>query len=352
MSDPSVVQVEPTLTRQDFLSEAEPRWCAGCGCHAIFKAWTNVLPKLGYPKEEFCVISGIGCSSRLPYYADTYAMHSIHGRAPAVAMGVKLANPNLSVWVVTGDGDALSIGGNHFIHLMRRNPDINVMLFNNQIYGLTKGQTSPTSPAGTITKTSPLGSIEAPFHPCSMAIASGATFVARVADRDMKMMEEVMFAAAKHDGVSFIEILENCVIFNDGVYAPLTDKKTRDDTTLVLEHGKPLIFGKNRDKGIRLNGADMEIVKIGEHGIIEEDLLVHDVYNPSSTLAYLLSQFQHPEAPVPLGIFRSVDTPTFEIEVRAQEKLAEETQGEPDLKKLLNSGDIWIVEEDGRSHSA
>ena len=351
MSSLPVEQIETTLTRQDFLSDIEPRWCAGCGCHAIFKAWTNVLPKLGYPKEEFVVISGIGCSSRLPYYADTYGVHSIHGRAPAVALGAKLANPNLSVWVVTGDGDGLSIGGNHFIHLMRRNPDINVMLFNNQIYGLTKGQASPTSPSGTQTKTSPLGTIEAPFHPCSMAIASGATFVARVADRDVKMMEEVMYHAARHDGVSFIEILENCMIFNDGVYTPLTDKKTKDDTTLVLEHGKPLIFGKNRDKGILLHGADMRIVKLSESGFSESDLLVHDVYNPSSTLAYLLSQFQYPDAPVPLGIFRSVDAPTYEIEVRAQEKLAEETHGAPDLEKLLYSGDMWIVDEDGRSHS-
>lgn len=351
MSSLPVEQLETNLTRQDFLSDIEPRWCAGCGCHAIFKAWTNVLPKLGYPKEEFVVVSGIGCSSRLPYYAGTYGVHSIHGRAPAVALGVKLANPNLSVWVITGDGDGLSIGGNHFIHLMRRNPDINVMLFNNQIYGLTKGQASPTSPTGTMTKTSPMGTIEAPFHPCSMAIASGATFVARVSDRDVKMMEEVMYAAARHDGVSFIEILENCMIFNDGVYTPLTDKKTRDDTTLLLEHGKPLVFGKNRDKGILLHGADMRIVKLGDGSFSESDLLVHDVYNPSSTLAYLLSQFQYPEAPVPLGIFRSVDAPTFEIEVRAQEKRAEEKLGAPDLKKLLFSGDMWVVEEDGRAHS-
>jgi 2-oxoglutarate/2-oxoacid ferredoxin oxidoreductase subunit beta len=349
MNNTIVLQPERALTRQDFLSDTEPRWCAGCGCHAIFKAWTNVLPKLGYPKEDFALISGIGCSSRLPYYADTYGMHSIHGRAPTIAMGVKLANPNLSVWVVTGDGDALSIGGNHFIHLMRRNPDINVMLFNNQIYGLTKGQTSPTSPAGTKTKTSPFGSVEAPFHPCSMAIASGATFVARVADRDMKMMEEVMYAAARHNGISFIEILENCMIFNDGVFSPLTDKKTRDDTTLVLEHGKPLIFGKNRDKGIRLKDAEMEIVTLGQNGVTEKDVLIHDITRSSTTMAFLLSQFEYPNEPVPLGIFRSVDRPTFEQEVRGQEKFAEEKLGKPSLENLLKSGDTWEVDEQGHT---
>jgi 2-oxoglutarate ferredoxin oxidoreductase subunit beta len=274
-------------------------------------------------------------------------MHSIHGRAPTIATGVKLANPNLSVWIVTGDGDALSIGGNHFIHLMRRNPDINVMLFNNQIYGLTKGQTSPTSPSGTKTKTSPLGSIEAPFRPCSMAIAAGATFVARVTDRDMHMMEEVMIAAAKHDGISFIEILENCMIFNDGIYTPLTEKDQKEDNTLILEHGKPLIFGKERDKGIRLTKAQMEIVKIGEDGVTEDELLVHDMHNPSSTLAYLLSQFEYPYAPVPLGVFRSVERPTYEHEVRDQEARAEDAKGAPDLTRLLHSGDVWEVSGNG-----
>ncbi|HNB54584.1 MAG TPA: 2-oxoacid:ferredoxin oxidoreductase subunit beta, partial [Anaerolineales bacterium] len=265
------------LTRQDFVSDQEVRWCPGCGDYAILAQMQKVLPDIGVPKENIVFISGIGCSSRFPYYMNTYGIHSIHGRAPTLASGLKAANPDLSVWVITGDGDALSIGGNHLIHAIRRNIDIKIILFNNRIYGLTKGQYSPTSLQGAKTKSSPVGSIEQPLNPLSLALASEATFVARSADVYGKHLQDVLMAAAEHKGTAFVEVLQNCLIFNDGAWNHLTDRAIKDENVLSLEHGKPLIFGKNLDKGIRMNGMTPEVVNLAD-GFTEEDLLVHDAH--------------------------------------------------------------------------
>ncbi|OFZ13234.1 MAG: 2-oxoacid:ferredoxin oxidoreductase subunit beta, partial [Bdellovibrionales bacterium RBG_16_40_8] len=268
----------PAYTRKDFLA-AEPRWCLGCGDYAALNALTRVFLSSGTLRENFAIISGIGCSSRLPYYSNTYGFHTIHGRAPSVAMGLKMTNPDLNVWVVTGDGDGLSIGGNHFIHTMRRNPNIKVIIFNNQIYGLTKGQTSPTSPLGSKTKSTPAGSFDRPMHPLTVALGAGATFVAQVPDTDNELLFNVLNAANKHKGVALIEILINCVIFNDGAFSCFTDKATRPDTTVKLEAGKPLLFGANMDKGIRMKSDRPEIVKVGEGGVPVSEILVHDPAN-------------------------------------------------------------------------
>jgi 2-oxoglutarate ferredoxin oxidoreductase subunit beta len=298
----------PMYTRKDFLSSTDPRWCAGCGCYSTFRQITDTFVKMNKPREEFAIISGIGCSSRLPYYSSTFGFHTIHGRATTVAMGLKIARPELTVWVIAGDGDLLSIGGNHFIHLIRRNPDIKIVLFNNQIYGLTKGQASPTTQQGKKTKTTPNGVAEAPMRPLAMALAAGATFAARVTDSDPEPMAEALNAAAAHKGVAFVEVMMNCVIFNDGAFGPITDKATRQDATIRLRHGQPIIFGKDKNKGIRLNHMEPEVVTIGENGITEKDLLVHDVASKTSALAYLLSQMDQPGVqPVPVGIFRSVN---------------------------------------------
>ncbi|WP_425615582.1 2-oxoacid:ferredoxin oxidoreductase subunit beta [Anatilimnocola sp. NA78] len=334
--------IAPTLTAADFASDQDVRWCPGCGDYSILAQMKKVMPQLGVPREKIVFISGIGCSSRFPYYMNTYGMHSIHGRAPAIATGLKCVRPDLQVWVVTGDGDGLSIGGNHFLHLMRRNVDLKILLFNNRIYGLTKGQYSPTSPLGKINKSAPMGVIDNPLNPLSVAIGAEATFVARSIDVNIKHLGEVLKRAAEHKGTAFVEIYQNCNIFNDGAFNYATDKASKLDTTVELEHGKPLIFGVNKNKGIRLNGTEPEVVELGK-GISEDDLLFHDEKAPEPTLAYLLSRMRHPEFPEPIGVFRAVDHPKYDVELNKQVDLAREKKGPGDLDALFNSGETWTV---------
>ncbi|MGK5082032.1 2-oxoacid:ferredoxin oxidoreductase subunit beta [Bdellovibrionota bacterium FG-1] len=332
----------PQYTRKDFLSSTEPRWCLGCGTYATFNGMTRTFLKLGHARENFAVISGIGCSSRLPYYSNTYGFHTIHGRAPTVAMGLKIVNPALDVWVVTGDGDGLSIGGNHFMHMMRRNPNIKMVLFNNQIYGLTKGQTSPTSPLGVKTKSTPYGSIDRPMHPLTVALGAGATFVARVPDTDNELMFQVLNEAAAHKGVAIIEVLINCVIFNDGAFSSLTEKATRPDTTVKLEAGKPLIFGANRDRGIRMNGVHPEVVKVGEGGVPLSEIVVHDPGNSNAGYAFMLAEMGGGDLPVPFGVLRQVQDHIYEP---AQPKPTPEG-----FAKLMRGSAAWVCESDGSVH--
>jgi len=332
----------PVLTASDFASDQDVRWCPGCGDYSILAQMKKTLPLLGIPREKMVFVSGIGCSSRFPYYVNTFGMHSIHGRAPAIATGLKVARPDLHVWVITGDGDALSIGGNHFMHAIRRNIDIKIILFNNRIYGLTKGQYSPTSPVGKVTKSTPMGSVDFPLHPLSVAIGCEASFVARSIDVNIKHLGAVLQRAAAHKGTAFVEVYQNCNIFNDGAFSYATDKETKLETTLELEHGKPLIFGKARDKGIRLNGTEPEIVELGK-GVKEDDLLFHDERAPEPTLAYLLSRMGYPAFPEPIGVFRAVERPTYDAEFVKQIDAAKQKQGEGDLNKLLNQGETWTV---------
>ena len=327
------------LSRKDFVSDQDVRWCPGCGDYAILAQVQKVMPELGVPRENFVFISGIGCSSRFPYYMNTYGFHSIHGRAPAIASGLKATRPELSVWVVTGDGDALSIGGNHLIHILRRNFDVNILLFNNRIYGLTKGQYSPTSEQGKITKSTPLGSVDYPFHPISVALGSEGTFVARSIDVEARHLQEMVRRAYEHRGTSFIEILQNCNIFNDGAFGELTEKDTKADAQLVLEHGKPLLFGKNRDKGIAMRGHSLEVVQLG-NGVSESDILVHD--ETDAVLGFLLSLMTPPKFPTPIGVFRAVERPTYE-EILNQQIDSAKQQGVADLDGLLRRGDTWTV---------
>jgi 2-oxoglutarate ferredoxin oxidoreductase subunit beta len=332
----------PTLTAKDFKSDQDERWCPGCGDYSILAQTRRIMPELGIPKEDIVFISGIGCSSRFPYYMNTYGFHTIHGRAPTIASGLKMANPDLSVWVITGDGDALSIGGNHFIHLMRRNFDINVLLFNNRIYGLTKGQYSPTSEQGKSTKSSPFGSLETPFNPISLALAAGATFVARSLDRDPEHLRSIIKAAFEHKGTSFIEIYQNCNIFNHGAFFQYTEKDTKADNTVSLEHGEPLVFGKELEKGIRLNGFQPEVTTTPNG---TDDLIVHDQYAENTTLANFLARMSDmPEMPHPIGIFRSVQHNCYEDMMAGQIAAAKQQRGEGDLEALLNAGDTWVVE--------
>jgi 2-oxoglutarate/2-oxoacid ferredoxin oxidoreductase subunit beta len=332
----------PVLTPQDFTSDQDIRWCPGCGDYSILAQMKKVLPTLGVAPENTVFISGIGCSSRFPYYVNTYGMHSIHGRAPAVATGLKCARPDLSVWVITGDGDGLSIGGNHLMHAIRRNLDINIVLFNNQIYGLTKGQYSPTSPLGKVTKSTPVGSVDNPIHPLSIAIGCEATFVARSIDVHVKHLAATLKRAAEHRGTSFVEVYQNCNVFNDGAFEWATGRETKTDTTIEIEHGKPLIFGKNRDKGIRQNGMQLEVVELGK-GIQEDDLLFHDEKLTEPSLAYLLSRMRHPEFPEPIGVFRCVDRPRYEERMTEQIEEAKAKRS-GNLEALFNSGDTWVVD--------
>jgi 2-oxoglutarate ferredoxin oxidoreductase subunit beta len=345
MNDVIPIATAPAcLTKKDFESNQDVRWCPGCGDYAVLAQVQKLLPTLGIARENFAFISGIGCSSRFPYYMETYGMHSIHGRAAAIAGGLKLARPELSVWVVTGDGDALAIGGNHFIHAMRRNVDLKILLLNNRIYGLTKGQYSPTSELGKKTKTTPQGSIDRPFNPLALALGAGATFVARAIDTDLPNLQKVLARAAAHQGTAFVEILQNCIVFNDGAYDALTDKKTRAEARIVLEHGQPLLFGNDGKSGIRLRGLTPEVVRVGDDGITEADLMVHDESAPGSTLAFLLAQFEGPGLPVPLGVLRALETPTYQqrqAELSAHARLA---KGKGDLASLLNSGDTWTID--------
>lgn len=332
----------PTLTAKDFSSDQDVRWCPGCGDWSILAQTKRIMPELGIPRENIVFISGIGCSSRFPYYMNTYGFHTIHGRAPTIASGVKMANPDLSVWVITGDGDALSIGGNHFIHLMRRNFNLNVLLFNNRIYGLTKGQYSPTSEQGKNTKSSPFGSLETPFNPISLALSAGATFVARSLDTDPVHLRSIIKAAYDHKGTSFIEIYQNCNIFNDGTFFQYTKKQTKADNTVFLEHGEPLVFGLESDKGIRLNNFQPEVTSVTNG---TNDLIVHDQFAENTTLANFLARMSDmPDMPHPIGIFRSVEHPCYEDLVTDQIAMAKQQRGDGDLDALLHSGDTWVVE--------
>jgi 2-oxoglutarate ferredoxin oxidoreductase subunit beta len=337
-----ISHTDPTaLGRKDFQTDQEIRWCPGCGDYAILAQVHKTLPELGIPRENFVFVSGIGCSSRFPYYTNTFGMHSIHGRAPTIATGVKVLRPDLSVWVVTGDGDALSIGGNHFIHAMRRNVDLKILMFNNRIYGLTKGQYSPTSEQGKKTKSSPLGSVDYPFNPISLALSAEATFVARGIDVDAKGLGAVLERAAKHKGTAFVEIYQNCNIFNDGAFDYLTDRKLKAEAELRLEHGKPLRFGLNGEKGIALD-AQMNpmVVDVAAHG--EDKLLVHNEEN--AALGFFLSRLVAPEFPTPVGVFRSVTKPTFDGMMEAQLEQARAKSKGGGVQRLLDAGETWTVE--------
>jgi 2-oxoglutarate ferredoxin oxidoreductase subunit beta len=334
----------PVYTRKDFQTDQEVRWCPGCGDYAILSATQSIFAELGIPREKFVIISGIGCSSRFPYYMNTFGFHTIHGRAPAVATGLKVARPELEVWVATGDGDSLSIGGNHTIHMLRRNVGLKVLLFNNRIYGLTKGQYSPTSELGKKTKSTPFGTADRPFNPISLAIGSEATFVARSVDVFQQHLKETLKKAAAHKGSAYIEILQNCNIFNDGAWEDVTEKDARSEHIVQLEHGKPLIFGKNRDKGIRQNGFDLEVVPLG-NGITEKDLLVHNEQHPRSAYAFMLAHMeQRPDFPTPIGVLRATENvPRYEDLIAEQIRQVQERRGKGDLDKLLHAGDTWEV---------
>jgi 2-oxoglutarate ferredoxin oxidoreductase subunit beta len=333
------------LKPKDFQSDQDVRWCPGCGDYSVLAQVQKTFPKLGIKKENFVWIAGIGCSSRFPYYMDTYGMHTIHGRAPAIATGLKVARPELSVWVSTGDGDLMSIGGNHFIHACRKNIDLKLILFNNRIYGLTKGQYSPTSEKGKITKSSPYGSVDYPFNPTSLALGSEATFVARTLDRDTKHLQEMLRRAGEHKGTAFLEVYQNCVIFNDGAYTEYTDKATKADSIILLEHGEPLLFGKNFDKGIKIDGFNPVVVDLndGKHTI--NDLLVHDEFDESPIRAFIYSHMtDHTGMPTPIGVFRQIKKQTYDEAVVEQIDLVTEKKGEGDLESLLFSGNTWEVE--------
>ncbi len=335
-----------TLTRKDFQTDQEVRWCPGCGDYAILTAVQSVLPELGIEREKFVVVSGIGCSSRFPYYMNTYGFHTIHGRAPAVATGLKVARPELEVWVVTGDGDALSIGGNHLIHTLRRNVGVKILLFNNRIYGLTKGQYSPTSELGKRTKSSPYGSVDYPFSATSVAIGAGATFVARSVDVFQAHLKETLRAAAAHRGTAFVEIYQNCNIFNDKAFAHLTDKERRADAVVELRQGEPLVFGQERDRGVRLAGTELEVVRFAD-GFGPGDCLVWDETRINPAIAFMTAQMKAPDFPVPIGVLRRVERPTFEAGVVGQIEGERERKGAGTLEALLRAGETWTVHEDG-----
>jgi 2-oxoglutarate ferredoxin oxidoreductase subunit beta len=330
------------LSRKDFASDQEVRWCPGCGDYSILAQTQKTMPEFGIPKENIVFISGIGCSGRLPYYMNTYGFHSIHGRAPTLATGLKAARPDLMVWVVTGDGDALSIGGNHILHAMRKNVDIKVLMHNNRIYGLTKGQASPTSEIGKITKSTPAGTIDQPISPLSIAIAAEATFVARSVDTHTEHLQNTFERAGFHRGSAFVEVLQNCNIFNDGAYREFTERDVREDRMLVLEHGKPMVFGKDRDRGIRLRGLHPEVVQLGD-GITEDDLAVHDESAEDPYLAFMLSRMWWPDFPVPVGVLRNIQRPTHDQLMADQIASEIARRGEGDLEGLLNSGETWVV---------
>jgi 2-oxoglutarate ferredoxin oxidoreductase subunit beta len=332
----------PKYTRKDFVSDQVVRWCPGCGDYAILASIQKALPQVGIRKEDIVFISGIGCSSRFPYYMDTYGMHTVHGRAPTIATGLKVANPDLSVWIVTGDGDGFSIGGNHVLHICRRNVDVNLLLFNNRIYGLTKGQYSPTSEVGKRTKSTPMGSIDRDINPCAVALSAEATFVARTIDTDPKHMDKIFVEASSHKGTSFMEILQNCVIFNDGAWEHVSKRKTRAEHAVFLEHGEPLVFGVNGDKGIRLNGFNVEVVELGDE-YTEDDLLVHDQHNPIQ--AHIVSRMTYPDFPVPMGVIYKADATIYEEALMSQVEAARENKA-PDLNRLFFSDDTWTVEGD------
>jgi len=332
------------LTKKDFKSDQEVRWCPGCGDYGILNSVQSAFAKLGNSLENTVVVSGIGCSSRFPYYMETYGFHTIHGRAPTLATGVKVANPELDVWVVSGDGDALSIGGNHFVHVLRRNVGVKILLFNNRIYGLTKGQYSPTSERGKVTKSTPMGSLDEPFRPLSLAIGARASFVARSIDVFGAHLESMIAAAAAHEGTALIEIYQNCNIYNDGAFKSFTDKAQREERVLYLEHAKPLLFGVEKKKGIRLDcNMRPEIVTLGENGATIDDVLVWDEESDNPALTIALSEMSEDEFPVPIGVFRRCERPVFEDAVHEQIASAREQKGEESVDELLRRGDTWEV---------
>ncbi len=340
----SIAPTQPlsVLKAADYASDQDVRWCPGCGDYSILAQMKKVCAKLGMDRSKTVFVSGIGCSSRFPYYMNTYGFHSIHGRAPTFATGLKLARPELNIWMVTGDGDGLSIGGNHLMHIIRRNVDVKILLFNNRIYGLTKGQYSPTSEKGKKTKSSPMGSPEYPIRPISIAIGAEASFAARAVDIDIKHLEYVLERAAKHVGTAFVEIYQNCNIFNDGAFSYATDKTTKTDTTVYLEHGKPLIFGKDGSRGIRLNGITPEVVET--RTVKPDDLLIHDEKAADPSLAFMLSRMRHPEFPEPLGVFRAVDHVRYVDLVRSQLAEAKAKSGPGDVQELIMGDETWTVE--------
>ncbi|GJQ61565.1 MAG: 2-oxoglutarate ferredoxin oxidoreductase subunit beta [Melioribacteraceae bacterium] len=339
---------KPKLTAKDFSSGLDVRWCPGCGDYSILAQVQRTFPAMGIPKEKFVWVSGIGCSSRFPYYMDTYGIHGIHGRAPAIASGLKVARPDLSVWVATGDGDLMSIGGNHFIHTCRKNIDLKILLFNNRIYGLTKGQYSPTSEQGKVTKSSPYGSVDYPFNPASLALGAEASFVARTLDRDPKHMQAMINRAAEHKGTAFIEIYQNCNIFNDGAFEVLTDKKSKADNIVVLEHGKPMVFGAEKDKGIVLDGFTPKVVSLADGKHTADDCWVHDEKDPNPLRAFIIAHMtDHEELPTPVGVFRQILKPTYDEGVENQIKGVKEKKGDGSLEKLLYSGNTWVVNGNG-----
>src|SRR5436190_18053861 len=339
----SAIATPLQLSPKDLATDQEVRWCPGCGDYSILAQMKKALATVGVPREKMVFISGIGCSSRFPYYMNTYGIHSIHGRAPTLATGLKAARPDLTVWVITGDGDGLSIGGNHLIHCIRRNVDLKIVLFNNEIYGLTKGQYSPTSRIGTRTKSSPLGSIDNPLRPLSIAIGAEATFVARTIDVDINHLRETLRRASAHRGTAFIEVYQNCKIFNDAVFEYATDKRDKADNTIYLEHGKPLIFGKDRNRGIRLHGLDPEVVTLG-NGITVDDLLIHDEKAEEPSLAYLLSRLVYPRFPECVGVYRAVEHPTYDEVLNKQIEDVIRTKGRGKLEELFASDDTWVVQ--------
>jgi 2-oxoglutarate/2-oxoacid ferredoxin oxidoreductase subunit beta len=339
MADTHLLQYTP----KDFKSDQEVRWCPGCGDHAVLNSVQKALSELGISKEKIVFVSGIGCSSRFPYYMDTFGFHGIHGRAAAIATGVKTANPELSVWEITGDGDALAIGGNHFIHAIRRNIDMNIILFNNEIYGLTKGQYSPTSEKGLVTKTSPFGTVEESFSVGELVIGAKGKFFARTVDANVTLSTQIYIEAAKHKGTSVVEVLQNCVIFNDGIHDTVAGKEVRDERTLILKHGEPMIFGKENRKGLVLDGLKLKVVTPGENGITEKNLLIHNASEPNPGIHYMLANMRYPEYPVALGVIRSVAGHTYETDVEEQILEVQKDAKIKNMDDLLRSGSTWKV---------
>ena len=338
---PIEAQANRLYTKESFVSGQEVRWCPGCGDYSILATMQRTLAKFDLPKEKYVFISGIGCSSRFPYYMNTYGFHTIHGRAPTIATGLRCVSPDLSIWIVTGDGDGLSIGGNHLVHCMRRNMGVNILFVNNRIYGLTKGQYSPTSEVGQVTKSSPYGSIDHPINALCIAIASEATFIARTLDTDPVHMSYVMERAAKHKGVSFVEIYQNCIIFNDKTFTPVTGRDTREDRMVYLEDGKPLVFGKKKDKAIRLKGLQSEIVDLVSTN--QKEILIHNEKESKPHYAYMLTQMTYPAMPVPFGVFRAIEKPTYDEMLDNQVKEVIKQRGKGNLKQLIYGSNTWTV---------
>ncbi len=337
----------PVLTKKDFQSDQEVRWCPGCGDYAILSCVQTVFPKLGIPKEKFVVVSGIGCSSRFPYYMETYGFHGIHGRAPAIATGLKASRPDLEVWIATGDGDAMSIGGNHLIHTLRRNMDVKILMFNNRIYGLTKGQYSPTSELGKVTKSTPVGSVDYPFNPLSLALGAGATFVARGVDIMQPHLRDILERAHAHTGSAFIEVYQNCNIFNDKAFEHMVAKQVRSEQTVEVLHGEPLVFGKEKDKGIRLNGTALEVIRFAD-GFGPDDCLVWDEADPNPALAFMMAQLGPPDFPTPIGVMRNVALPSYDHGLVHQIEEQIKEKGAGTLEELIYSGELWSVDQSGQ----